>query len=59
MVQIKGREMLNNTEGVFTCEICSGTFIDHKMDPEIGFDVIWYVSPFSANLVSKCPEARE
>jgi hypothetical protein len=24
-----------------TCEICSGTFIDHKIDPEIGFDVIW------------------
>lgn len=41
-----------------TCEICSGTSIDHKIDPVIGFDVIWYLSPFSANLVSRCPEAR-
>jgi hypothetical protein len=58
------REMVNEfgtwrwTTGILTCEICSGTFIDHTIDPEIGFDVIWYVSPFSANLVSKWPGER-
>ena len=36
-----------------TAEICSGTFIVHKIDLSIGLDLIRNVMPFSANLVSR------
>lgn len=48
----------NAPQAFLTCVICSGTFIDHKIDLSIGFEVIRYVSPFSANIVSKCPEEK-
>lgn len=51
--------LTNELQAFLTCEMCSGTFMDHRIDPVIGFDVIWYVSPFSANLVSRCPGERE
>lgn len=54
------RELQNFIEfqELFTCEISSGTVIVHTMDLSIGVDVIRYVIPFSANLLSRCPKLR-
>lgn len=43
---------------LITCERCSGTVMVQTIDLSIGFDVIRYVNPFSANLVSKFPTKK-
>lgn len=48
-------KIYNIYKQLITCKICSGTLILQIIDFSIGFDVMRYVRPFSANLVSKCP----
>ena len=51
-----GCENLQNfIQPIITCEIGSGTVMVHTIDFSIGFDVMRYVRPLSANLESKCP----
>lgn len=43
---------------LITCEICSGTVMVQTIDLSIGFDVIRYVTPLSANFVSRIPNPK-
>lgn len=42
-----------------TIEISSGTTKVHTIVLSTGFEVMRYESPFSANLVSRCPKLRK